>query len=99
MSNLSLNPIEVTGSVTGYKSQTQAAQGTLRTLIVQRLRWVSPGTSQSLSIGDPTSGTILEMMNSGTVGTDVEIEYVPPRLWQDFAIDAFPGGTLLIFTR
>jgi hypothetical protein len=99
MSNLNSNPILVTGSVTGYKASTQAAQGTLRTLIVQRLRWVNPGVSQSLSIGDPVSGGILEMMKSNTAGEDVEIDYIPERFWQDFAIDIFPGGTLLIFTR
>jgi hypothetical protein len=72
----------------------------LRTLEVQRIRWENPGTSQSLSIGDPVSGTVLESMKSNSSGEDVEIEYIPTRLWQDFAIDTFPGsGTLLIFTR
>jgi hypothetical protein len=100
MSNLNLNPIEVTGSVTGYKAQTQAAQGTLRSLEIQRIRWVNPGVSASLSIGDPVSGTILELMKSNSSGEDVEIDYVPTRLWSDFAVDIFPNsGTLLIFTR
>jgi hypothetical protein len=97
--NLNSNPILIQGSVTGYKAQTEAAQGTLRTLEVQRLRWVGPGNSQTLSIGDPISGGILEMMKSNSSGEDVEINYIPCRLWQDFAIDSFPGGSLLIYTR
>jgi hypothetical protein len=98
--NLNANPIFVQGSVTGYKSQTQTAQGTLRSLEVQRIRWQNPGVSKTISIGDPVSGTVLEQMTSNTAGEDVEIDYVPTRLWQDFAIDTFPGsGTLLIFTR
>jgi hypothetical protein len=96
---LNTNPLFIQGSVIGYKSQTASALGTLRTLEVQRIRWNNPGTSKTLSIGDPISGTILEQFTSDTTGEDIEIEYIPTRLWQDFAIDIFPGGTLLIFTK
>jgi hypothetical protein len=98
--NLNANPILVQGSITGYKAQTQAAQGTLRTLEIQRIRWENPGNSNVLSIGDPVSGNILETFKSNSSGEDIEIDYIPTRLWSDFAIDIFPGsGTLLIFTR
>ncbi len=96
---LNTNPLFIQGSVTGYKAQTASALGTLRTLEIQRIRWNNPGISKTLSIGDSVSGTVLEQMTSNTAGEDIEIDYVPTRLWQDFAIDIFPGGTLLIFTK
>jgi hypothetical protein len=68
-------------------------------LEVQRTCRQYPGTSKTLSIGDPVSGTVLEQFTSNSSGEDIEIDYIPTRLGRHFAIDAFPGGTLLIFTR
>lgn len=106
MSNLLSNPIVITGSVVGYKSQTASALGSLRTLIVERILWVNPPASSFISIGDPISGTILWTRQTGATNTtnqaspDIDENWTTnPRLWQDFAIDAFPGGTLYIFTR
>ena len=99
--NLQSNPIQIQGSVTGFKSQTQAASGTLRTLIIDKIRWVNPGTSQSVTIGDPVSGITLWSAKSNSSGEDVESDFsANPVLWQDFSINAFTGGgTLLIWTR
>lgn len=99
--NLTANPIVITGSLaTSYKTQTAASLGTLTTLIVERLIWVNPGASKSLSIGDPTSGEVLWTRRSNSAGDDVETDWTAnPRIWQDFELNSFPGGTLYIFTR
>ena len=113
MSTLTLgNPIQVTGPLaTSYKTQLAAAApnagknnssyGTLSTLIFQKLRWVNPGASNTLSIGDPLSGGILFLMKSNTAGEDVEIDMdANPVLISDFEINSFvAGSTLLIWTR
>ena len=103
MSNLFANPIIITGSLaTSYKTQMAVAGkiGTLFTLKVEKIRWVNPGVSQSISIGDPLSGLVLWAAKSNSSGEDVVEDWTAnPRLWQDFEIDAFPGGTLYLFTR
>lgn len=99
MSNLLTNPIQITGSVPSYKQAVASQLGTLFTLEVQRLRWIAPPASSTLTIGDTVSGNPLEEMKSDASGEDIEIDYIPTRLWRDFSIDAFAGGTLLIFTR
>ena len=111
MSNsIASNPIVLTGSLPSYKTALAAAvpnagknngsYGTLQTLRVSKLRWVAPPASSTLSVGDPISGTILELMNSGTGGVDVVIDYYDdPVLVQDLSVDIWPGGTLLIWTR
>lgn len=104
--NLQSNPIVITGSVTGYKAQTASALGTLRTLIVERILWVNPPASSSISIGDPISGEILWTRQTGATNTtnqaspDIDENWTSnPRIWQDFALDIFPGGTLYIYCR
>lgn len=109
--NLVANPIVITGSMaTSYKTQLAAASpnagvnntsyGTLQTLKVEKIRWVNPGNSQSLSIGDPISGLVLWAAKSNSSGEDVVEDFTAnPQIWQDFEIDAFPGGTLYLFTR
>lgn len=80
--------------------------GTLFTLTVERILWVNPPASSSISIGDPTSGAILWTRQTGATNTtnqaspDIDEDWTAnPRLWRDFSIDVFPGGTLYIFTR
>ena len=102
--NLFVNPIVLTGSTaTSYKTQMAAAGkiGTLFTLIVTRIRWVNPGISQLLSIGDPISGAILFTCKSNSVGEDVDFDFTAdPLMWQDWELNALPGGgTILIYTR
>lgn len=98
--NLLSNPLFIQGSVVGYKSQTASALGTLRTLIVSKIRWVNPGISQTISIGDPISGLVLWSAKSNTAGEDILDDLsADPIVFQDFAIDIFPGGTLLLYTR
>jgi hypothetical protein len=99
--NLQANPMSIVGSVTGYKTATAAAQGTLRSLLISKIRWVNPGTSQSVTIGDPVSGLTLWSAKSNSSGEDVETDWdANPVLWQDFAINSLPGsGTILIWTR
>jgi hypothetical protein len=106
------NPIVITSSMaTSYKTQLAAASpnagknntsyGTLQTLIFEKIRWVNPGISQTLSIGDPISGAVLFLMKSNTAGEDIEIDMdANPIVVSDFEINAFPAGsTLLIYTR
>lgn len=100
--NLFANPMVITGSlVTSYKTQMASKIGTLFTLIVTRIRWVNPGISQSLNIGDPLSGLVLWSGKSNTAGEDIDEDFTAnPQIWQDFEIDAFPGGgALYIYTR
>lgn len=110
--NLLAQPMVINSSLaTSYKSQLSAASpnaginntsyGTLHTLIIKRLYWENPGNSQVLNIGDPTSGEILYNMKSSSTGNDVDSGWLPePILWQDFEINAFPGGgTLYIWYR
>ncbi len=99
--NFLSSPIIVSASMSqSYKAATASALGTLRTLIVQKLRWENPGASQTLSIGDPISGNILALLKSNASGEDVIEEFIPERLWSDFEINSLPAGsTLLIFTR
>jgi hypothetical protein len=73
--------------------------GTIRTLEAPRIRWQNPGTSETLSIDDPVSGTVLEQFTSNSPGEDIETDYIQSRLWQDFASDVLLGGTFPIFTR
>jgi hypothetical protein len=108
--SITSNPIVLTGSLPSYKTALAAAvpnagphnssYGTLVSLIIQKLRWVNPGISQTLSIGDPISGAILFLMKSNTTGEDIEIDLdANPVLVQDLSVDVWPGGTLLIWTR
>jgi hypothetical protein len=102
MSNTFGNPIVLTGSMAqGYKAATASALGTLRTLIVTRIRWVNPGISQSISIGDPVSGLILWAAKSNTAGEDVVEDFsADPQVWQDFEINVFPANSsVYIYTR
>lgn len=102
MANSFGNPIVLTGSMPqGYKAATAAALGTLRVLIVTRIKWVNPGISQSVSIGDPVSGLVLWAAKSNTAGEDVTEDFsADPQLWNDFELNALPGGgTIYIFTR
>lgn len=102
MANSFGNPIVLTGDMPqGYKAATAAALGTLRTLIVTRLRWVNPGISQSISIGDPISGLVLWAAKSNTAGEDVVEDFsADPQLWNDFEINALPANsTVYIYTR
>lgn len=93
----------ITGSVTGYKAAVASSIGTLFTLKVERILWVNPPISSSLSIGDPVSGEVLWTRNTSSTSTtspDIDEDWTEnPKLWTDFAIDIFPGGTLYIFTR
>jgi hypothetical protein len=93
------NPISIVGSVSSFKASSASVLGTLNTLIVQKLRWVNPGNSKTLSIGDPVSGTVLEILQSDSSGDAVDVLYIPPRIWSDFAVDSFPGGQLLVYVR
>src|ERR1700733_8515732 len=105
--SITSNPIVLTGSLPSYKTALAAAvpnagknngsYGTLQTLRGSKLRWVAPPASSTLSVGDPISGTILELMNSGTGGVDVVIDYYGPVLVQDLSVDVWPGGSLLIW--
>ena len=103
MSNLFVNPIIITGDLaTSYKTQMAATGkiGTLFTLVVERIRWVDPGISKTISIGDPLSGAVLFSAKSNTAGEDVDVDFTAnPQLWQDFEINAFPSGTLYLYTR
>jgi hypothetical protein len=102
MANTFGNPIVLTGSMPqGYKAATAAALGTLRTLIVTRIRWVNPGISQTISIGDPISGLVLWSAKSNTAGEDVVENFSPnPQIWQDFELNALPANsTVYIYTR
>jgi hypothetical protein len=95
----STNPIVLTAGVASFKAASASVLGTLNTLIIQKIYWENPGISQTLSIGDPISGTVLQLLKSDTTGEDVNVDYVPPRLWSDFSVDVWPGGTVQIFLR
>lgn len=110
VNNLVSNPMVIVGSVVGYKAALAAASpnagvnntsyGTLQALIIERIRWVNPGNSKSLSIGDPVSGAVLWAATSSSTGADVDEDFsANPIIWQDFAIDTFVGGTLYIYRR
>lgn len=80
--------------------------GTLFTLKVERILWVNPPANSTISIGDPVSGLILWTRQTGTSNStnqaspDIDEDWTEnPKLWTDFSIDAFPGGTLYIYTR
>jgi len=108
--SITSNPILLTASLPSYKSalaaavpnagKNNASYGTLQTLTILKIRWTNPGISQTLSIGDPISGTILELLKSDTTGEDVVEDFTAnPVLWQDFSVDVWNGGSLLIWTR
>lgn len=112
MSNVvTKNPITITGSLPSFKAALAAAIpgggiqnnsfGTLQTLVVERWKWSNPGTSQTLSIGDPVSGEVLELLRSDSSGDDVIVDLTAnPKLIDDFSVNAFAGGgTLYVFTR
>lgn len=99
--NLAANPMVISGSVTGYKTLTASALGTLRTLIVEKLYWENPATiGDSFTIGDPISGLVLAAFRCEVANQSQLLDWTSnPKMWQDFAIDAFPSGTLYIYTR
>lgn len=109
--NVTRNPAIITGSLASYKTSLAAAVpgaginntsfGTLQTLIVERLKWSNPGNSQTLSIGDPNSGEVLEFLRSDSSGDDVIVDMTSnPKLWDDFSVNAFAGGgTLYVYLR
>lgn len=77
------------------------AYGTLQTLIIEKIYWENPGTiGDSISIGDPLSGAVLLLLHCEVANQSQLIDFTSnPKLWQDFEIDAFPSGTLYIYTR
>jgi hypothetical protein len=101
MSNLAANPMLINGSVTGYKTQTAAALGTLRTLLIEKIYWENPvNIGDTVSIGDPVSGLVLLVLRCEVANQSQLIDWTTnPKLWQDFAIDSFPSGTLYLYTR
>ena len=111
--NVTRNPITITGSLPSFKTALAAAvpnaginsssYGTLQTLIVERIVWSTPGNSNSLSIGDPNSGEVLELLRSDSSGDDVIRDLTAnPKIWDDFSVNSFPNSpnaTLFIYTR
>lgn len=100
--NLTSNPIVITGSMaTSYKAQVAASLGTLFCIKVERIRWVQAPATSSISIGDPASGLVLwAAANPSATAIDIDGDFTAdPRLWRDFEINAFPGGTLYIYIR
>jgi hypothetical protein len=102
MTNLLANPIVIDGDLaTSYKTQVASSLGTLFTLKIEKIIWVAAPAGASLSIGDPNSGLVLWSRKNDSAGAvDIEDDFTAdPRLWRDFEINAFPGGTLYIYTR
>ena len=100
--NLLANPMQISGSMAqGYKAATAASLGTLRTLVVEKLEWLSPATiGDTIVIGDPVSGLELaKFVCEVALQTQILDWTANPRIWQDFEINSFPSGTLKIFTR
>jgi hypothetical protein len=105
------NPMVITGSLPSFKAALAAAApgggiqnssfGTLQTLIVERWKWSNPGTSQTLSIGDPVSGEVLELLRSDSSGDDVIVDLTAnPKIIDDFSVNSFAGGgALYVYTR
>jgi hypothetical protein len=100
--NLLANPMQISGSMaSSYKTATASALGTLRTLKVEKLEWLSPGTvGDTIVIGDPISGLELANFVCETALQSQLLDWTAnPKLWQDFEINSFPSGTLKIWTR
>jgi hypothetical protein len=108
--NLVANPMVITGSLaTSYKAQLAAANpgaginntsfGTLHTLLVDRIEWLSPATiGDTVTIGDPVSGAVLDKFVCETALQSQVHDFTPyPRVWQDFELNSMPSGTLYIF--
>lgn len=108
--NLVANPMVITGSLaTSYKTQLAAASpnagvqntsyGTLHTLLVDRIEWLSPATiGDSVTIGDPNSGAVLDKFVCETALQSQVHDFSPySRLWNDFEINSMPSGTLYIW--
>ena len=110
---LNQNPMILTGSTaTSYKSQTagtlgaapknlNTVQGTLLTLVVEKLYWENPATIGDLIlIGDPISGLELARLRCEVAGQSQVLDWsANPKIWQDFEINTFGSGTLYIYTR
>ena len=87
-------------ALASYKAAVASSLGTKFTLVVTRLRWVTPGASHSLSVTDPNSGTVLAQLDSDAGGGDVDMDWTAyPRIWDDFSIGVPAAGKLFVYTR
>ena len=110
---LNQNPIIITGSMaTSYKAQVAGGigaaprnlptgQGTLLTLVVEKIYWRNPASvGDTISIGDPISGLELANLRCEVNGQSQVLDWTAnPKIWQDFEINSFPSGTLYIYVR
>jgi hypothetical protein len=101
MSNsLATNPVEIDTSFTSFKASVASVLGVLFTLVITKIRWVSPNAAgQTLEFIDPQGGAQLAMLSSVAAGQDVELSFdAQPRLWRDFGV-IIPSGKVFLFTK
>ena len=99
---LNANPMVITGSLaTSYKTATASSLGTLRTLMIEKVYWENPlNVGDTITIGDPNSGQALLVLRCEVANQSQLIDWTAnPKLWIDFEINAFPSGTLYLYTR
>lgn len=101
MSNsLLTNPVVLDSSLASFKAAVASTLGTNFTIVVTRLRWVTPGASHTLTITDPASGAVLAQLDSDASSADVDMDWTAyPRIWDDFSIGAPAAGKLYVYLR
>jgi len=98
--SLNTNPIVTTGAQSSYKAAVAASLGTLFTLRVREIRWLSPNNvGDVLLITDPQSGQELCRLVCSTAKQDVVEDWnANPHEWRDFAVTQQDSGRAYIHT-
>jgi hypothetical protein len=96
---LTRSPIYIDTAFASWKAGVASALGTLITLRVRQIRWVTPSTvGHQLDIRDPQSGNQLLLMTCPTAGQDVVADWsAKPVLWTDFGVEMINSGKAYIY--
>jgi hypothetical protein len=102
--NLYTNPVTIESPQSSYKAAVASILGSLFVVRVNKVLWTSPkNAGDTLLIIDPQSGNNLLRMvavlpYSGAPAAVPQVQdYVPAKLWSDFAVDQIDSGVAELF--
>ena len=100
--NLLVNPVQIEVPMTSsYKGATAASLGTLTTLLIEKILWLTPTTiGDGALIDDPANGTEIARFRAEVAGQSQVLDWTShPRLVSDFIVPQINSGRLKIYLR